>query len=298
MDVKRKVKGWEMPMKKVVRQWFGSAAGKISATLIVVSILFLCLAWSALGMAFFTEHNVDIINSFLVGVATNFLGIVVTVSFVQYFIDKQDKEQEKREESNKILRYHRYMQALIRRYQMFYLSVTTRLENRNEMVSLECVFDRQFKLSDMADLYKPSLYLAEGFSDSSIELFYKAEHEMKEYMLRMLENIDFKYYPDLARLLLDFTVKSTDSDVSGQILERAKMKRFTSRDTAIEIVEKMMEDQSTDWVEEYRQGRLRGNVILPYVILYDTIQDQARLIKEYIGCIKKMESSCDTAQFF
>ena len=106
----------------------------------------------------------------------------------------------------------------------------------------------------------------------------------------MLENIDFKYHPDLARLLLEFTVKSTDSDESGQILERAKMKKISSRDAAIEIVEKMMVDETTDWVKEYRQGNLRGNVILPYVMLYDTIQDQARMIKEYIEYIKKLET--------
>ena len=279
-----------MTMKRVLGQWLASTAGKVSVILIVISIILLGFAWSTLGVSSFTEHYVDVINSCLVGIATNLVGIVVTVSFVQYFIDKQDKEQEKREETNKILRYHRYMQALIRRYQMFYLSITTRLEKRSESVRLDCVFDSQFKLSDMADMYQPSLYVAEGFSDSSIELFYKAEHEMKEYLLRMLENIDFKYHPDLARLLLEFTVKSTDSDVSGQILERAKMKKISSRDAAIEIVEKMMVDETTDWVKEYRQGNLRGNVILPYVMLYDTIQDQARMIKEYIEYIKKLET--------
>lgn len=276
---------------KIVWRWICSTAGKVSLILIFISILFLGLAWSTLGISFFTEHNVDVINNCLIGVATNLIGIVVTVSFVQYFIDKQDKKQEKKEESDKILRYHRYMQALIRRYQMFFVSITTRMEDRNETDNLDYVFNRQFKFSDMADLFKFSLYLAESFSDSSIELFYKAEHEMKEYMHKMLENIDFKYHSDLSKLLLEFIVLSTDNDMSGQILERAKIKKFSSKDPVVETIEKMMMDESNNWKELFRQGRLRGNIILPYIILYNTIQDERKLIRKYLEYIKKMEKS-------
>lgn len=45
-----------------------------------------------------------------------------------------------------------------------------------------------------------------------------------------------------------------------------------------------MKDESTDWVEKYRQGNLLGNMIL-----CDTIQDLTRMIREYIEYIKKME---------
>ena len=56
-----------MTMKRVLGQWLGSTAGKVSVILIVISIILLGFAWSTLGVSSFTEHYVDVINSCLVG---------------------------------------------------------------------------------------------------------------------------------------------------------------------------------------------------------------------------------------
>ncbi|NBH83644.1 hypothetical protein D7X88_12380 [bacterium C-53] len=71
-------------MMKRLRKWLKSAAGKISVFLLIISIILLIIACSSWGD--FTDRTANNINNILFGMATNLLGIIVTVSFVQFFI--------------------------------------------------------------------------------------------------------------------------------------------------------------------------------------------------------------------
>jgi hypothetical protein len=272
-----------------INKWLHSAAGRVSVLLIIASIVLLILAWSSLVIGFLSADEVIFVNNVLIGLATNMMGIVVTVSFVQYFLDKQNEEKERKEEKKKILRYHKYMQTLIHRYLIFYMSITTRLADRKEAGDVSNAFTRTFEFSDMADMYQTSLYVSEGLSESSIELYYKAERELRNYMLKMLESIDFKYNTELATLLLDFTIKSTNLDMSGQLLEVATKKKYGIGKKNVELVEKWIADESYDWLGKFNRDELQGNLMLPYVTLYYLCQDQIRMIKEYTEYIKKLE---------
>ena len=108
------------------------------------------------------------INNILIGLATNFIGIMVTVSFVQYFIDKQNKEEERKEEIEKILRYNKIMKLLIARYTLFFQCVTSPIEKRKEY-ALSNDLLRDFLFSDLADLYKLSGVLSVELLRPSIE---------------------------------------------------------------------------------------------------------------------------------
>ena len=273
-----------------VKKWLHSAAGRISVVLFIAFIILILIACSNIGSSWMTERQANNANNILFGVATNLIGIIVTVSFVEYFIDKQDEEKEQEEERKKILRYHKYMKMLIRRYLTFCMSITTRLEDREKAGDLDALFTRTFKLSDMADLYKSSLLLTEGFSETSIELFYKADHDLRDYMLKMLENIDFKYNEKLADLLQEYTVKSVDFDMSGQMFERAKLRKYGVGKKDVDLIEKMISDESKDWLGKFKRGELKGNLMMPYVLLYYAIQDQIRMIKKYTELIGKIES--------
>lgn len=103
-------------MKKIreVLKWRKTAAGKISIILLVLSVILLVIACSPWGS--FTERTANNINNILFGIATNLLGIIVTVSFVQYFIDKQDEQEELIQEKNMIIKYNRVMNLFLKKY--------------------------------------------------------------------------------------------------------------------------------------------------------------------------------------
>ena len=169
---------------------------------------------------------------------------------------------------------------------MFYMSLTTRLKDRS-VHGAEDPFDHSFKFSDMADLYKSSLYVGEGFRESSIELFYQAEENLRNYMLKMLENIDFKYNFEFEELLQEFVTKSAGLDMRGQILGLIQTS-MGGNNKATEQISEWISDETEDWLGKYQRRELTGNLMLPYVILYYSIQDQMRMIKEYKRLIEKL----------
>ena len=272
-------------MKRKISLWFKSNAWKIG--MVFSSILLLIMAWLPYGASFLTERNAELINNILIGIATNLLGIVVTVSFVQFFIDKKDKDQERKEEVETIKRYHRHMKALIRRYLMSYVSLTTRLVDRDK-VDIDDAFTRDFKLSDMADMYKTTMFLSEGFTESSIEFYCDAEHKLRDYMLKMIENIDFKYSNELKDSIQNFVEKSADLDMSGILLDLSFRQKHGIDKAIIDSVEKTIADENEDWVEKFGRGELKGNLMLPYVILFFAVHDQVRMIKEYSEIVERL----------
>lgn len=272
---------------KNINIWIHTAAGKVSIVMIIISMLLLILAWSTVGITFISMHDANTANNVLIGIATNLLGIVVTVSFVQYFIDKQDDVRKRKDEIMTIKRYDKYMQTLIRRFLMYYVSVTTRIHDRNKVES-DNAFKRRFKFSDIADMYSPSMYLNEGFLEPSIVLFYRAEEQIREYMLKMLENIDFKYNEPLEKILQDFVTKSVDLDMRGNLLG-ALDTRMGKREKLSEYVSKEISNENEDWLGMFQRGKLKGNLMMPYVIFYYSIQDQTRMLKDYIGYIKELD---------
>lgn len=125
-------------MKQKCKEWLGSAAGRISLLLFIISLLMLfiaCSSWEATS-----ERAASNINNILFGISTNLLGIIVTVSFVQYFIDMQDEKQAQLEEVALIKRYDRFMTVLINRYLMYFHCVTTPINKRKNENPLEIAY--------------------------------------------------------------------------------------------------------------------------------------------------------------
>lgn len=272
-------------MKNNICKWICSAAGKVSIALIFVSVLLLSLVFSTYGESFLSRETANTINNILVGIATSLIGIVVTVLFVQYAFDKQDDDRKRRDEIMAIKRYDKYMETLIRKFLKFYISVTTRRRDWSK-ADLEHPFEHRFKFSDIADMYSMSMYLSEGFLEPSIKLFYHAEEELKQYMLRMLENVDFKYNMPLEKILLDFVTKSVDLDMRGNILGAINTK--FGNEPAIECISKDIANENYDWLDKFQRGELKGNSMLPYVMFYYSIQDQVRMIREYTDYINQL----------
>lgn len=272
-------------MKNNICKWICSTAGKVSIVLIFVSIFLIGLVFSTYGESFLSRETANTINNILIGIATSLIGIVVTVLFVQYAFDKQDDDRKRRDEIMTINRYDKYMRSLIQKFLMFYITVTTRMKDRNKTKGTN-PFTHKFKFSDIADMYLPSLYLSEGLLKPSIELFYGAEEKIREYMLKMLENIDFKYNTELEKILMDFVTKSVELDMRGYIL--GALKTQTGNEKMIDGISKDIANENYDWLDKFHRGELTSNSMLPYVIFYYSIQDQVRMIKEYMDYIDQL----------
>lgn len=76
-------------MKKII-SWFKTSAGKITIVLFIIANSLISITF----LPFFKQsaHLRDNFENILIGIGTNILGIIVTISFVQHIFDKQSEK--------------------------------------------------------------------------------------------------------------------------------------------------------------------------------------------------------------
>lgn len=262
------------------KKWLKSAAGKISACLLITSIILLIIACSSWGN--FTDRTANNISNILFGMATNLLGIIVTVSFVQFFIDKQNHDVEKQNEREEILRYNKVLSIFIEQYTLYYRCITTPLlENKRTDYKL----NKDFTFRDMGDLYAQNGYMTEGLFEPAISVFYRFEDKIREYMMSMLNNISFKYYIEIENILEEFVEKSFSLDTRGNIL--GNISAMLGKEKVIDVISKSIKDTTYDWIEIISHSK-NANIMAPYVQLYFLLREEADLLIKYKKEVNKL----------
>lgn len=262
------------------KKWLKSAAGKISACLLITSIILLIIACSSWGN--FTDRTANNISNILFGMATNLLGIIVTVSFVQFFIDKQNHDVEKQNEREEILRYNKVLSIFIEQYTLYYRCITTPLlENKRTDYKL----NKDFTFRDMGDLYAQNGYMTEGLFEPAISVFYRFEDKIREYMMSMLNNISFKYYIEIENILEEFVEKSFSLDTRGNIL--GNISAMLGKEKVIDVISKSIKDTTYDWIEIISHSK-NANIMAPYVQLYFLLKEEADLLIKYKKEVDKL----------
>ena len=214
----------------------------------------------------FTETVANNINNILFGLGTNLIGIIVTVSFVQFFLDKQSEKMEQTNERKKILRFDRVMQILIQHYVMYFNTITTPMNQRNSVSTTEI----------------------KGY-EPAIIAFYDAELELRKYCIELTSQIDFKYHQDLLNDLTQFVEVSLAYDVRSAVLGNTSLKIGDKK--YIDVVQEYIADSAHDWVTELHNENSSGNMMNPYVCLYDMLNLQKGLIKRYTAHMKALNDT-------
>ena len=269
-----------------IRVWMSSPAGKASMYLIIASAVLIILGVSEWGNL--TEKAAINTNSILFGIATNFIGIVITISFVQFFFDKQREKDERNEEKKKILRCDKIMQDLIDVFTVHFNQLTTPLD-RKSGDSNNNTINIDFAFTDLRGLYQVSLLFQDKIYSTSIVSFYESELKLRDYCSVSLRDIDYKYYPEIGELLLRFVRVSTSQDVRNFVLSIAP-KSLADKGMS-SIISEWIGDASKDWVEHVHSGELKSNIMIPFVVLYDMLKEEGQIVFEYCEAISKIKAS-------
>lgn len=240
-------------------------------------LIIACSSWGN-----FTDRTANNISNILFGMATNLLGIIVTVSFVQFFIDKQNHDVEKQNEREEILRYNKVLSIFIEQYTLYYRCITTPLlENKRTDYKL----NKDFTFRDMGDLYAQNGYMTEGLFEPAISVFYRFEDKIREYMMSMLNNISFKYYIEIENILEEFVEKSFSLDTRGNIL--GNISAMLGKEKVIDVISKSIKDTTYDWIEIISHSK-NANIMAPYVQLYFLLREEADLLIKYKKEVNKL----------
>lgn len=255
--------------------WFKT---KITIPLLIFGFIFIIVAY------LFSSHFIE--NVFL-GIGTNLFGIIVTVSFVQHIFDKQSEEKEKELEKEKIIRFSQIMNIRLEKYFVVFAQITTPISEYSKQNIRQIEPKLDFKFEDMKDLHFPCLLMSEKLSESAISVFYSEEKRIKEYMLRMLENIDFKHFSGIKDLLIDFVKLSEAYDVSNAILSAENTKMGDKKMSEF-ISNQISTNSKEHWIEKYEKGELKGIEIINYIKLYKLLQNELSILIKYKNKIQEL----------
>ena len=248
------------------------------------------LFWMLLGTGFsiaaiaFTLSD-DILSYFfnlLLGLSTNIFGMIITIFFAQKYIDATEAKNRKAAEANEILRHDRIMQQFIWLYLEGYASITIPNEQNVSEVHINA--------ADLAGMYDVSLMVQKKGAKSSIEIYYENEDKLAKYVMEVIENVNFDFYPELLNILIEFYKIYIKSDEREIILWPLTVDNLDNRKLIITAMSDMIKSNEHDWIAQDANGKLNGNVMKSYVALFLKVREERKLIAEYTQEINKLKS--------
>lgn len=258
--------------------------------LILSGVIFLLLALSPYGN--FSEQTANNINSILIGFGTSFVVTAFTISFIQDFLNKYEctiqEKTEIKKEKEELLRTDKIISILLFKYLKYFYDIVVPISKRNKN-HFESVMPiiTDFEFKDMRDLHLNTTYSCDDFSLSSIELFYKAEKELRNYFIQVISINSLNYHTEVRDILLKFIELSLANFHKDGILKNLTTLVGDKKMTT--IIYENFNDTSKDWLAEYKAKRLKGHIMLPYVMLYFFLKDEIQLIYKYLEEIKKIK---------
>lgn len=156
-------------------------------------------------------------SGYLCNLAVECLGVILTLIVIQKVLKKHNESKEKRAERKNILKRNEIIAIYIELYMKFFHCVATPLENRFNKETFS--FPMKFSIKDMLqDLYGISGYTIDALLKPSIELFFIHEENLRNAFISTINSIEFKHYPKIKMLVLEFIKNSVRDDLRDFIL--------------------------------------------------------------------------------
>lgn len=252
----------------------------------VLSLVFLILALPYVP-SIFEKEMADYINNVLVGLATGFIGMLITITYVQNALEEQSKKNEKIEEYKKIVRYSKYAKILISKYIQFFNFLVTYEE---EAFNQDDKFVESFELVDLKNIYNDVYIITEPPFTPAIFCFYSIEKELFDYLLCMNQEIDFKYSSDLYEVLYNYFNESKTYDSRNSIIGWYNNSKY--RPLADKMIEMVQKYPDRDFEKEFDNNDelLKSNTVIPLIMLYKFLKYQKEGIERYLQEVGRIEN--------
>lgn len=265
-----------------MKTWFKSESGKLSVILVLIGFFSLYLAFS--DSCPIISGRAEFINNILIGFATNIFGIVITISFVQFFIDKSSIRCAKNKEKESILQYNIILSKYINRYLLYYQRIILfpKSENYTQI-------KKDFSIEDISGLYSPSLFVTDDFSKPTIEMFLNTEIELREYIKREIENVRFEFYPNLLSILISFIEISLSFGYCEAIISNSRLKWKEGKYT--DFICNLIKENGSLYLHEFESGSLVGNAIIPYIYLYYLMKNEIEILEKYCSSLENIDKN-------
>ena len=257
------------------KKWLNNISVKISIPLLLIGTILIIFPFFSISI-----NNREVYNNISIGLGTNIYGLVITILFIQRILDKHNIEKDIKEEKQKIIRFNSLTQISIADYITSFQDLTTPIGTTQNL-------NLNFSFEDIQYLYCSSLLITK-LQKSKIMVFFENEKKLENDLLRMISEINFFYYPEIRDIIICFIKEIKENDVCDGIIANKKISagNRTLGDLAVDMIK---DNKNQDWITKFDNNLLRGNIIVPYVVLYKSLHKQISLIIEYQNLIKKVD---------
>ena len=253
---------------------------KLIITLIFIVLFFVAIIFTTIDFVVLTE-NFPKLSGYICNIATECVGLIVTICIIQNIFDKVESKKEKEEENKKILEYSKLISIYLSYYKRAFYCVVTPIEKR-DFENIE--FPLEINLNNLKDLHRTTLLITDSVKKSSVEALFEYERLLKNAFKTLIDNMNFKYNQTLRKIMLDFIMLASISDVSSAILDHKNY------EDVLKLIEKMLEsDDLENLYKEFKNNDLQSNLIMPYFMLYDSLNDKQNIIIEYEKTIESLK---------
>lgn len=250
---------------------------------LIVCAIFAILAAAAIIVDYLNLY--PNFSGYLCNLAVECLGVILTLIVIQKVLEKHNESKEKQAERKNILKRNEIIMAYIEFYKRFFHCVATPLENRFDKETFS--FPMKFSIKDMLqDLYGISGYTTNALLKPSIELFFTHEENLKNAFIAIINSIEFKHYPKIKELALDYIKNSVRNDMRDFILNN---KHLTAGEQKFEELVKTLIPTIEENYKSYTKSELKANLATPYCILYDLMNTEQNIIAQYVKEIEKLQ---------
>jgi len=179
---------------------------------------------------------------------------------------EKEKRSYREAERAKLNGFYNLICPLIGKYRLSVVQVTSPLKSRNRE------YNPDFTLSDMMDLYRPSLLMTQSHNEPAVKYYFASLELLSGEIIDLIKNVDMRLFPELEKQCLSFVGAVHSFDFSGAILGAANLK----------VGDKKMTDFIKEMLESH-EGEvkfLESNMINGYVALYHQIKLQMGLLDQ------------------
>lgn len=270
-----------MLLKKIksTPKWIKSPAGITTIICIVMGIVSFLIANGI-------NSNLSMnISSVFISLSASLFSIIATVTFVQFYLNKQQMFDVKKEENINIIKYNNYIQLLISWYTIAFnqlLTPTAEIKGMNNDKLKE-----NFNVSDLCEANFNSMLLKNGFNESRIKVFFEIENKVNSAFAKMLEIITIEHNCKLYMLIIEFLTVSISYN-SQDALETNYKYMYKGQDALSKTREWIQKDADDFYKNRFNTDNA-SNMLSAYCFLYELMIKEKRIINEYVEQIRTIE---------
>lgn len=252
----------------------------------IISLIILIIAKSNIDWSNLQNNYIDhsLVKEIAYDLAVGVFSAMILVWFIDEISNHIQEHQSQEKERSIIKRFDKVLQKYIGRYTVMFYCVATPIQNRN---FTQVTMPENFTLKDMRDLHQTTLLMSEGLSDAAVKSFLEIEIALRREFIALVEQHDFNYYPEFIDIFLDFIQVSLIYDSRASILDATK--RVCGERSFPTYIHDMLDQYGNEFYEKYLTGEEgSGNVMHPYVYLYELMKAEQKLILQYQEKIQKL----------